>query len=131
MFFVAYRVASKTPRPVTFIWNGGPGSPATLLHFEAFGPRRIEGGRFIDNPASLLVAVTLGSGLGLWRLSVLSEDLVRASALEGAAQQSAMLDEVNRAKPAEGPEYQRYHNLVEGLCIAAGLPKEFPTTIWT
>src|SRR5947209_8977698 len=28
----------------------------------------------------------------------------------------------SRAKPAEGPEYQRYHNLVEGLCIAAGLP---------
>jgi heat shock protein HtpX len=28
-----------------------------------------------------------------------------------------------RAKPAVGPEYQRYHNLVEGLCIAAGLPK--------
>ena len=30
---------------------------------------------------------------------------------------------VTGAKPAEGPEYQRYHNLVEGLCIAAGLPK--------
>jgi heat shock protein HtpX len=29
----------------------------------------------------------------------------------------------SRAKLAEGPEYQRYHNLVEGLCIAAGLPK--------
>jgi heat shock protein HtpX len=29
----------------------------------------------------------------------------------------------SRARPAEGPEYQRYHNLVEGLCIAAGLPK--------
>jgi heat shock protein HtpX len=28
-----------------------------------------------------------------------------------------------RAKPADGPEYLRYHNLVEGLCIAAGLPK--------
>jgi heat shock protein HtpX len=28
-----------------------------------------------------------------------------------------------RARPADGPEYQRYHNLVEGLCIAAGLPK--------
>ncbi len=27
------------------------------------------------------------------------------------------------ARPADGPEYQRYHNLVEGLCIAAGLPK--------
>ncbi|MFA5885359.1 MAG: M48 family metalloprotease [Acidimicrobiia bacterium] len=28
-----------------------------------------------------------------------------------------------RAKPADGIEYRRYHNLVEGLCIAAGLPK--------
>jgi heat shock protein HtpX len=27
------------------------------------------------------------------------------------------------AKPADGPEYQRLHNIVEGLCIAAGLPK--------
>ena len=29
----------------------------------------------------------------------------------------------SRAKPADETEYQRYHNLVEGLCIAAGLPK--------
>ena len=29
----------------------------------------------------------------------------------------------SRAKPADPTEYQRYHNLVEGLCIAAGLPK--------
>jgi heat shock protein HtpX len=29
----------------------------------------------------------------------------------------------SRAVPADGPEYARYHNLVEGLCIAAGLPK--------
>ena len=29
----------------------------------------------------------------------------------------------SHAVPADGPEYQRYHNLVEGLCIAAGLPK--------
>lgn len=30
---------------------------------------------------------------------------------------------VSRAKPAPEEEYQRYHNLVEGLCIASGLPK--------
>lgn len=30
---------------------------------------------------------------------------------------------VTRAKPADGPEYARLNNLVEGLCIAAGLPK--------
>src|SRR3954453_20009171 len=29
----------------------------------------------------------------------------------------------SRAKPADGPEYRRFHNLVEGLCLAAGLPK--------
>ena len=27
-------------RPVTFIWNGGPGSPSTWLHMGAFGPKR-------------------------------------------------------------------------------------------
>lgn len=29
----------------------------------------------------------------------------------------------SRAKPADEQQYRRYHNLVEGLCIAAGLPK--------
>src|SRR5436190_1016914 len=29
----------------------------------------------------------------------------------------------SRAKPADETEYRRYHNLVEELCIAAGLPK--------
>jgi heat shock protein HtpX len=29
----------------------------------------------------------------------------------------------SRAQPADESEYRRYHNLVEGLCIAAGLPK--------
>jgi len=29
----------------------------------------------------------------------------------------------SHAKPADEEEYRRYHNLVEGLCIAAGLPK--------
>ncbi|HET7718892.1 MAG TPA: M48 family metallopeptidase [Acidimicrobiales bacterium] len=30
---------------------------------------------------------------------------------------------VSRAKPASEQDHARYHNLVEGLCIAAGLPK--------
>jgi heat shock protein HtpX len=30
---------------------------------------------------------------------------------------------VSRAKPASEDEYPRYHNIVEGLCIASGLPK--------
>jgi pimeloyl-ACP methyl ester carboxylesterase len=54
MFYIAYRVASNKPRPVVFLWNGGPGSNSTLLHFEAFGPRRLENGRLIDNAETLL-----------------------------------------------------------------------------
>jgi heat shock protein HtpX len=30
---------------------------------------------------------------------------------------------MSRAQPADPKQYARYHNLVEGLCIAAGLPK--------
>jgi heat shock protein HtpX len=30
---------------------------------------------------------------------------------------------MSRAKPADKLQYARYHNLVEGLCIASGLPK--------
>jgi tRNA A-37 threonylcarbamoyl transferase component Bud32 len=45
--------------------------------------------------AGLLLAVTLGSAAGLWHLYTLSESLVRSSALESAAQQAAMLEEVD------------------------------------
>src|SRR4026207_188998 len=50
MFYTAYRVASPgKQRPVTFIWNGGPGWPALPLHFEVAGPKRGEGDRLVDN----------------------------------------------------------------------------------
>ncbi|MBL8796485.1 MAG: protein kinase [Planctomycetia bacterium] len=51
--------------------------------------------------AGLLLAVTLGSAFGLWYLSRLSEQLVRSSALESAAQQSEMLEEANNLYSAE------------------------------
>lgn len=55
MFFTAYRVATgKTSRPVTFLWNGGPGANSEALHFEAFGPRRLVGHALQDNDATLL-----------------------------------------------------------------------------
>ncbi|MFN3514823.1 MAG: S10 family serine carboxypeptidase-like protein [Phenylobacterium sp.] len=50
MFYTAYRVPSPgRPRPVTFVWNGGPGAASTLLHFEVAGPKRVEDGRLVDN----------------------------------------------------------------------------------
>jgi carboxypeptidase C (cathepsin A) len=58
MFFVAYtspRRAEDPPRPVTFLWNGGPGSSSSLVHLLGFGPRRIgPGNRPIDNQGTWL-----------------------------------------------------------------------------
>lgn len=44
MFYVAYTkdgVSNENNRPVTFFWNGGPGSSSVWLHMGAFGPDRV------------------------------------------------------------------------------------------
>lgn len=44
MFYVAYErrgIDSTAERPVTFVFNGGPGSSAVWLHLGAFGPQRV------------------------------------------------------------------------------------------
>lgn len=43
MFYVAYlkRGADPQARPVTFLFNGGPGSSTMWLHMGAFGPMRV------------------------------------------------------------------------------------------
>ena len=42
--FVSYtldRAPRQPPRPVVFVWNGGPGANSTTVHFVGFGPRRL------------------------------------------------------------------------------------------
>ena len=43
MFYVAYNRQNVEPekRPITFLYNGGPGSSTVWLHMGAFGPRRV------------------------------------------------------------------------------------------
>jgi carboxypeptidase C (cathepsin A) len=43
MFYVAYfaKGAPSPDRPITFLYNGGPGSSTVWLHMGAFGPRRV------------------------------------------------------------------------------------------
>jgi carboxypeptidase C (cathepsin A) len=41
MFYVAYFAKGVGPRPITFLYNGGPGSATVWLHMGAFGPRRV------------------------------------------------------------------------------------------
>jgi len=59
MFYTAYRVTTSERRPVTFVWNGGPGADSALLHFSVAGPKLAEGGHLKDNPDSWLPATDL------------------------------------------------------------------------
>ena len=67
VFYIAYTkddVSDLAKRPVTFAFNGGPGSASIWLHLGALGPRRVEMGdagallgppyKLVDNEYSLL-----------------------------------------------------------------------------
>ena len=56
MGYIAYRIPPKggAPRPLTFVWNGGPGSNSTTLHFEVAGPYRGEGTALVANAETWL-----------------------------------------------------------------------------
>ncbi|MET0458886.1 MAG: M48 family metalloprotease, partial [Ilumatobacteraceae bacterium] len=58
-------------------------------------------------PAGAIVALVISAGLAF--ASYWKADAVALA--------------VSRARPADPEQYRRLHNLVEGLCIAAGLPK--------
>lgn len=82
MFYVAYikKDEKSENRPITFLYNGGPGSSTVWLHMGAFGPRRVitlddqhtpaAPYRVVDNAFSLLDASDLvfidmpGTGFG-------------------------------------------------------------------
>src|SRR5215472_17981799 len=52
MFYVAYFRSGAGPRPLTFFYNGGPGSSTMWLHMGAFGPRRIVTATDAHTPAA-------------------------------------------------------------------------------
>jgi carboxypeptidase C (cathepsin A) len=71
MFFVYYakRGARAEERPITFLYNGGPGSSTVWLHMGAFGPKRVVTAddthtaaapyQLVDNEETLLDATDL------------------------------------------------------------------------
>jgi carboxypeptidase C (cathepsin A) len=53
IFYVAYfKAGGGATRPVTFVYNGGPGSATVWLHMGAFGPRRIVTATDAHTPAA-------------------------------------------------------------------------------
>jgi len=85
MFYVAYfkKNAASEAQPVTFLFNGGPGSSTVWLHMGAFGPKRVVTAddthsaaapyAVVDNGQSLLDASDLvfvdAPGTGFSRIS--------------------------------------------------------------
>jgi carboxypeptidase C (cathepsin A) len=63
MFYVAYFRSGAGPRPITFLYNGGPGSSTMWLHLGAFGPRRIITASDAHTPAAPYSLVNNGSSL--------------------------------------------------------------------
>jgi carboxypeptidase C (cathepsin A) len=57
--YTAYLVPGAARRPLSFVWNGGPGADSRTLQFHAIGPRIIRGGALADNPASPLTRTDL------------------------------------------------------------------------
>lgn len=49
-FFVAYTKQGESNRPITFCFNGGPGSSSLWLHMGALGPQRVVMTDFGDAP---------------------------------------------------------------------------------
>ncbi|MBS1717175.1 MAG: hypothetical protein JSS72_05540 [Armatimonadetes bacterium] len=66
IFFTAYTMPSDPNRPVTFVWNGGPGSSSLLMHMFNVGPRKLKpvdekqsAYEIVDNDNSLLPTTDL------------------------------------------------------------------------
>ena len=73
---------------------------------------------------TLLVGVAVGSLVGNGTTGTLIALVIAAAmAFSSYWKSDKIALAVSRAHPADEQEYRRLHNLVEGLCIAGGLPK--------
>jgi carboxypeptidase C (cathepsin A) len=64
MFFTAYAIDDKdTQRPVTFVFNGGPGAASAFLQLGALGPRVVP---FAENGAAALEPVQIVDNPDTW-----------------------------------------------------------------
>jgi carboxypeptidase C (cathepsin A) len=65
MFYVAYFKKDANPgeRPITFLYNGGPGSSTVWLHMGAFGPKRVVTADDAHSPAAPYQLIDNGESL--------------------------------------------------------------------
>ncbi len=120
IFHVAYLKQDSDPgtrsqhRPLTFVFNGGPGAASAYLHMGALGPKRIQFGpqgslppspvRLVDNPESWLQFSDLvfidPVGTGFSR--AVAKDTAEPEKSEGQSK-STQLDPKSEDPPKEAP----------------------------
>ncbi len=107
MSYVAYlrNGGSQATRPITFLYNGGPGSATVWLHMGAFGPKRVVAGNgargapapypLLDNPDCPLDVTDLvfidAPGTGFGRVGVVIEKLPPGEERDKAEKRNAEL----------------------------------------
>lgn len=76
----------------------------------------------------LLLAIGAGYGFGLlfefgWIGAIIAAALAFFGSIASYRYGDRLVLRASRAKPADEERYARLHNVVEGICIAAGIPK--------
>jgi heat shock protein HtpX len=77
---------------------------------------------FVLLVAGVVLAINFLLGYGLIGFVIAAVLAIGGSAASYYNSDKVALS-MSRARPADPQQYARYHNLVEGLCIASGLPK--------
>jgi carboxypeptidase C (cathepsin A) len=63
LFYVAYTLDGGVQRPITFVFNGGPGAASAFLHLGALGPRVVN---FVENGSAPVRPVQLSDNPDSW-----------------------------------------------------------------
>jgi carboxypeptidase C (cathepsin A) len=113
MFFISYTrtgIAEGVKRPVTFCFNGGPGSSSVWLHLGMLGPKRI---RFSDDAKPLRPP---------YQLEPNSQSLLDVTDL-------VFIDPVSTgySRPAEGEGKEQFHGYEEDLRSVAQFIHDWTT----
>jgi carboxypeptidase C (cathepsin A) len=117
--------ASSTDRPVTFVFNGGPGAASAYLHVGALGPRRVKFApdgtllpppvRLVDNESTWLAFTDLvfvdPVGTGFSR--VITDDATPTAAADKPAAPKPAADD---QKDKENDEFFKVNRDLESLC---------------
>jgi len=126
LFYTAYLAKEQGDRPLTFVFNGGPGASSVYLHLGAMGPRIVNFGaegqtpapphRLVDNPHSWLQFTDLvfidPVGTGFSRM--IPDDQKGAAAPAGGATPVSGGESGNNGK--KDVEYWGIQRDLESIC---------------